>query len=45
MTSVFNKKELTDEEWLVKQALTYHGLKGKIKDDNITKILNNEDNK
>ena len=38
MTQIFQKKELTDKEYLVKYALIYLGMK-KIKDESIKKIL------
>jgi hypothetical protein len=45
MANLFNKKDVTDDEWIIRQALTFHGLKGKIKDENIAKICNLEENK
>lgn len=44
MASIFNKKELTDDEYVVKYALIYLGMK-KIRDDAITKILNDDNNR
>ena len=38
MTGIFQKKDLTDKEYLVKYALIYLGMK-KIKEESITKIL------
>ena len=38
MTSIFQKKDLSDKEYLVKYALIYLGMK-KIKEESITKIL------
>ena len=38
MTQIFQKKELTDKEYLVKYSLIYLGMK-KIKDESIKKIL------
>ena len=42
--SLLNQKNCTDEEFLVKYSLIYLGMK-KIKDENIEKILNMEENK
>ncbi len=42
--SLFTKKDLTDEEFLIKYALIYLGMK-KIKDENIEKILKSDENK
>jgi len=46
MASIMNKssKELTNEEYIVKYAITYLQMK-KTKDESVTKILENEDNK
>lgn len=44
--SILNKtsKELSNEEYIVKYAITYLTMK-KCKDDSVTKILENDDNK
>lgn len=42
--NLFNKKDLTDEEFVLKYALTYLGMK-KIKEESIEKIMKNDDNK
>lgn len=42
--SLFNKKDLTDEEFIVKYALIYLGLK-KARDESIQKILNDDANR
>jgi hypothetical protein len=42
--SLFNKKEVNDEEFLVKYSLIYLGMK-KIKDESVDKILKNDENK
>ncbi len=42
--SIFNKKDCSDEEFLVKYSLIYLGMK-KVKDENVDKILNADENK
>ena len=42
MTSIFQKKDLSDKEYLVKYALIYLGMK-KIKEESITKILSDNE--
>ena len=44
MSIIFTKKEPTDDECIVKYSLIYMGMK-RIKDEAITKILTNEENK
>jgi hypothetical protein len=44
MSAIFNKKELTDEDYIIKFALIYLGMR-KIKDENLTKIMNDDANK
>jgi len=44
MSIIFTKKDPTDDEYIVKYALIYLGMK-KIKDESITKILNIDENK
>ena len=44
MTNVFNKKEITDEEFIYKYALIYLGMK-KLKDDNLRKIMDHDENR
>ena len=42
MATIFQKKELKDEEYLVKYALIYLGMK-KIKDESVKNILNDQE--
>jgi len=44
MSLLFTKKDVTDEEYIVKYTLSYLGMK-KIKDESIDKILKNDENK
>ena len=44
MSGLFNKKEPTDDEYIVKYSLIYLGMR-KIKDESIDKIFKNEENK
>jgi hypothetical protein len=44
MSLLFTKKDVTDEEYIVKYALTYLGMK-KIKDESVDKILKSDENK
>lgn len=44
MSGLFNKKEHTDDEYIVKYSLIYLGMR-KIKDESIDKIFKNEENK
>ncbi len=44
MSALFTKKELTEEEYIVKYSLIYLGLK-RIKDDSIQKIMQHDENK
>ena len=44
MSAIFNKKELTDDEYIIKFALIYLGMR-KIKDENLTKIMNDDGNR
>lgn len=44
MSAIFNKKDLTDDEYIIKYALIYLGMK-KIKDESITKIIQSDENK
>jgi hypothetical protein len=41
--SLFTKKEVSDNEFIVKYSLIYLGLK-KIKDESVVKILSNDEN-
>jgi hypothetical protein len=44
MSILFTKKELSEEEYIVKYSLIYLGLK-RIKDDAIQKIMQHDENK
>lgn len=44
MSALFTKKELTEEEYIVKYSLIYLGLK-RIKDESILKIMQQDENK
>jgi hypothetical protein len=42
--SLFAKKDITDEEYILKQSLIYLGMK-RVRDDAISKITNDDGNK
>ena len=44
MSLLFTKKDVTDEEYIIKYALTYLGMK-KIKDESVDKIIKSDENK
>lgn len=44
MAAIFNKKELTEHEYLIKFSLIYLGMR-KIKDENLKKIMDDETNR
>ena len=44
MAAIFNKKELTDDEYVIKYALIYLGMR-KVRDENVAKILNDDNNR
>ena len=44
MSAIFTKKDPSDDEYVLKYSLIYLGMR-KIKDESITKILNDEANK
>jgi len=44
MSALFTKKDPTDEEFIIKYSLIYLGMK-QIKDESITKIITNDENK
>ena len=44
MSAIFTKKELTDDEYIIKFALIYLGMR-KIKDENLTKLMKDEANR
>lgn len=43
MSNIFTKKDLTDEEYIVKYSLIYLGMR-KARDEEITKILQDDGN-
>lgn len=44
MTTIFNKKEINDDEYILKYALIYLGMR-KIKEEQIKKIMDHEENR
>ena len=44
MAQIFNKKEPTDDEYVVKYSLIYLGMR-KVKDDSVQKIMNDDNNR
>ena len=41
MSIIFNKKDVTDDEYIMKYSLIYLGMR-KIRDESITKMLNDD---
>jgi hypothetical protein len=44
MSAIFTKKDVTDDEYIIKYALIYLGMK-RIKDEAIVKCITNDENK